>query len=503
MDGRKQFITVIAMCVGSMVTFLQITASVSSLGAVGRALEVAPATLVWVPSAYTLAVAALVLSAGTLGSRFGRRRMFRSGAVVLALGAAIVVVADSLPTVIVGQLVAGVGGALILPNSLAIVAATFPDPHRRTEVITLWAASSGIGLAVGPIVSGVLLDHADWHFAFTPAVVLGAVAFALTFTGVAETRQPGTRLDPTGLVLGTVAVAALVYGMIEGGGSGYTDGRVVASWILALVAVCAFVAVELRVPTPMLDVRLFRSASFATISAVAAIALFGFTGLAVLQVLFYERVQSLDALATGYRVVVIFAVYVAVAAVAGRLVRRVGFVPPLAGGLALGAVAALGLLTQTATTGFELVWFWFALFGAGVGLVAAPSTAAAMVSVDADRAGMASGAVNAARQIGSVLGSSTLGAVLTSTLIGALPSELSARGVPEPVQADVVAAVSSGQMGTVDENVTAAIGSAFTSGVHTGLWIIAAVFGAGAVATVAFVRNRPHVVEGSAPTLVS
>ncbi|MGU3432993.1 MFS transporter [Actinomycetes bacterium M1A6_2h] len=493
MAGNRQSTTVVAMCVGAMVTFLQITASVSSLGAIGRALTVAPATLVWVPSAYTLAVAAMVLSAGTLGNRFGRRRMFRSGAVVLALGAAVVVAAASLPTVIVGQLLAGVGGALILPNSLAIVAGAFSDPHRRTEVITLWAASSGVGLAVGPIVSGVLLDRGDWHFAFTPAVVLAAIAFALTFAGVAESREPGAKLDPAGLVLGTVAVGALVYGLIEGGGSGYSDGRVIASWVVAAVAVCAFVAVELRMPNPMLDVRLFRSASFATISAVAAIALFGFTGLAVLQVLFYERVQSLDALATGYRVVVIFAVYVAVAAVAGRLVRRVGFVPPLAGGLALGSVASLGLLTQSATTGFVSVWFWFALFGAGVGLVAAPSTAAAMVSVSADRAGMASGAVNAARQIGSVLGSSTLGAVLTSTLVGSLPSELSARNVPQSVQADVVAAVASGRAGAVDENISAAIGSAFTSGVHAGLWIIAAVFGVGAVATVAFVRNRPHV----------
>ncbi|NMN98337.1 MFS transporter [Antrihabitans stalactiti] len=499
-DGgeRGLIVTVIAMCIGSMVTFLQITASVSSLGAVGRALHVAPATLVWVPSAYTLAVAALVLSAGTLGNLFGRRRLFRLGAVVLALGAMVIVVADSLSMVITGQLVAGVGGALILPNSLAIVAASSPDPHRRTELITLWAASSGIGLAVGPIVSGILLDHLAWNYAFIPAVVLGAVAFGFTFGGVPESKQPATQLDPAGLLLGTAAIAALVYGLIEGGGAGYSNERVVVAWAVSLAALVAFVVVELRVDTPMLDVRLFRSASFATISVVAAVALFGFTGLAVVQVLFYERAQQLDALGAGVRVVVMFGAYVVVGAVAGRLVRFTGFVLPLAGGLLMGAAAALGLLTQSATTDFGAVWFWFVLFGAGVGLVAAPSTAAAMVSVDVARTGMASGAVNAARQIGSVLGSSTLGAVLTSTLIGHLPSELTARGVAMPVREDVVSAVTSGRSldGNLSENVSAAIGSAFTSGVHASLWIIAAAFGVGAVATVAFVRNRPHTATG-------
>ncbi|OZC73967.1 MFS transporter [Rhodococcus sp. 06-462-5] len=501
---RGRTFTVLATCVGAMVTFLQITASVSSLGAVQAALQVSPAALVWVPSAYTLAVAALVLSSGTLGSLFGRRRMFRVGTLVLASGAALVVFANSLPILVVGQLVAGAGGALILPNGLALVAAAFPDPHRRTEMITLWAASSGIGLAVGPISAGVLLDHVEWGYAFVPAIMLSAIAFGLTFGGVPESLQPGARLDPGGLVLGTTAIAAVVYGLIEGGGSGYLDGRVVAAWVIAAVAVVVFVIVELRVDSPMLDVRLFTSPSFATISVIAAIALFGFTGLAVLQVFFYERAQSLDALATGWRLVVVFVAYVVVAAVAGRIVRRTGFVLPLASGLLLGAIAAVGLLTQNSSTGFGMVWFWFALFGAGVGLVAAPSTAAAMVSVDPARTGMASGAVNAARQLGSVLGTSTLGAVLTTTVIHRLPSELEARGVPEDTRVSVATAMREGRpiSGSFDGDVVDALGSAYTAGVHTGLTVIAALFAAGAVATVLFVRNRPHtgVDRPTAPT---
>lgn len=226
--GRRG-LTVLAACVGVAVTFLQITASVSSLGAVQDALRVAPATLVWVPSAYTLAVTALVLSAGTLGTTLGSRRLFRWGALVLAVGAAVIASADSLPTVLAGQLIAGVGGALILPNSLALVAAAFPDPHRRTEMITLWAASSGIGLAVGPLVAGVLLRHVDWNYAFVPAVVLGLIAFALTFGGVPESAKSGARLDIPGLVLGTAAVSSVVYGLIEGGSSGYSASRVVTA----------------------------------------------------------------------------------------------------------------------------------------------------------------------------------------------------------------------------------------------------------------------------------
>ncbi|GAA4985185.1 hypothetical protein GCM10025734_08500 [Kitasatospora paranensis] len=204
------------MCLGAMMTFVLITGAAAALSEIQADLRVAPGVLVWIPSAYTLAVASLVLTAGTLGNRFGRKRVFCAGVVVMIVGGLLAASAGSTGAVIAGQLVSGVGGALILPNSLAVLGATFSDPHRRTEVVTAWAAASGIGLAVGPLIAGVLLAHAGWHAVFLTDVVLGVLTLLVTIPFVAESRAPGGRIDAIGALLGTVTIAGLVYALIQG-----------------------------------------------------------------------------------------------------------------------------------------------------------------------------------------------------------------------------------------------------------------------------------------------
>ncbi|MEU7585625.1 MFS transporter [Micromonospora sp. NPDC049230] len=487
-------VTLLAMCLGAMITFLQITATVSALTTIQQDLRVDPTTLIWVPSAYTLMVASVVLSAATLGNRYGRKRMFGAGVVAMIVGAAVVASAPSVAWVIAGQLVAGLGGALILPNSLAILGATFTDPHRRTEVITAWSAASGIGLAIGPLIAGALLRHHPWHSVYLSTIVLGLITLVVAAVGVAESRPSAARLDVPGLVLGTVAIAAAVYATIQGGKDGYASPVVLAAWIIALVALVGFVLVELRSSAPMLDVRLFRSASFSAVTVVAAVSLFGFTGVAILLVLFHERAQALSPLDTGWRMLVLFGAYVLVAFGAGRVVRRTGFKAPIALGLVLGAVASFGLATQGPTASFGHRWALFALFGAASGLVVAPATAAALASVAPAQAGMAAGAVNAARQVGSVLGSSLLGTLLTTTMVADLPDRLAAHQVGEPTRAAVRAAVAAGATGDqpLPDPVRAALAEALTAGVQAGLRVSGIVFLVTAVLTLTLVRNRPH-----------
>ncbi|MEU8326899.1 MFS transporter [Micromonospora sp. NPDC048839] len=486
-------VTLVAMCLGAMITFLQITATVSALTTIQQDLRVDPTTLIWVPSAYTLMVASVVLSAATLGNRYGRKRMFGAGVLAMIVGAAVVAGAPTVAWVIVGQLVAGLGGALILPNSLAILGATFTDPHRRTEVITAWSAASGIGLAIGPLIAGTLLKHYAWHSVYLSTIVLGVVTLVAAI-GVAESRPSAGRLDVPGLLLGTVAIAAAVYALIQGGKDGYTSPVVTVAWIAAAAALVAFVLVELRSDAPMLDLRLFRSASFSAVMVVAAVSLFGFTGVAILLVLFHERAQALSPLDTGWRMLVLFGAYVVVAFGAGRAIRRTGFKAPLTLGLVLGAVASFGLAAQGPTASFGHRWPLFAVFGAAGGLVVAPATAAALASVVPAQAGMASGAVNAARQVGSVLGTSLLGTLLTTTMLADLPDRLAAHQVGEPTRGAVQAAVAAGATGDqpLPDPVRAAIAEAMTSGVQAGLRINGIVFLATAVLTLALVRNRPH-----------
>ncbi|TQC42058.1 MFS transporter [Rhodococcus sp. WS4] len=396
--------------------------------------------------------------------------------------------------VITGQLVSGLGAAFILPNSLAVLGATFSDPHRRTEVITVWVAASGIGLAVGPLLAGALLNHFSWHAVFVSSTVLGLITLLIAVPFVDESRAPAERLDVVGALLGAVTIASLVYALIQGGHEGYTDARIITAWIVAGIGAVAFVVAERRVGTPMLDMRLFSSRSFSAVMVVAVVSLFGFTGVAVLMVLFYDTVQDLSALATGVRAVTMFGVYVVVAFLTGRVIRRTGFKAPLTLGLLLGGIASLGLTTLDPGTPFTRAWPLLALFGAACGLVAAPSTAAALVSVAPERAGMASGAVNTARQVGSVMGTAVLGSLLTSRFVAQLPHQLETHGVPVDARAPIEAAVASGTISAtpLPSAVRAAIADAFASGIHTALVVNAAVFFVTAVVALAAVRNRPH-----------
>jgi EmrB/QacA subfamily drug resistance transporter len=443
------------MCLGAVMTFLEITASISGLSSIQTDLHVSPANMVWIPSAYTLFVASLVLTGGTLGARYGRKALFCTGIVVLAAGSLVVAAAGSIGVVIAGQAIAGVGGALILPNSVALLGAAYPDPHRRTEAISLWAASSGIGLAAGPVIAGVLLNHFSWHAIFLTNPVFAVIALALTVPVVRELRQPNVGgLDLTGVGLATLSIAALVYTLIEGGHRGYGDPRILATTAITVLAAVLFVLAELRIDAPMLDVRLFRSVSFSSVMVVSAVSLFGFAGIALLEVLFFQRVQQQSTLDVGWRLLALILPYVVVAGLSGPLVRRTGFKAPLAGGLLIAGLAALGLLHQEqAEAGFGSIWWTLVLFGAACGLIIAPSTAAALVSVGPERVGMASGAVNTFRQIGTVLGTSILGTMLTSRV---------------------------------------AHGFSFTSGVHAGILTVAIVFVVSAGLVLVGVHNRPH-----------
>jgi len=215
---------------------------------------------------------------------------------------------------------------------------------------------------------------------------------------------------------------------------------------------------------------------------------------ATLEVLFFQRVQQLSALDVGWRLLALMLPYVVVAGFSGRLIRRIGFRVPLVGGLLLGGLAGFGLVSQSPTTGFAQVWWLLALFGIASGFIVAPSTAAAMVSVGPAHAGMASGAVNTARQIGTVLGTSVLGTVLTSRLAARLPDELATHHVPVAARDAIATAVASGTSGTrpLPPGAREAIGSAFATGVHTGFVITAIVYLLAAVLVLVGVHNRPH-----------
>ncbi|MFC4591207.1 MFS transporter [Sphaerisporangium corydalis] len=493
--GRRRWLGLFVVCLGVMMAFVNVSSTISSLGAIQDDLRASAGTLVWITSAYSLAVVSLVMSAGTLGDLVGRRLVFVSGAVLFSAGSLAAFLADGSGTLIAAQAVMGVGGAAVLPTSLTIVSVAFTDPHERTTAISVWAACSGLGLAVGPLVAGALLERFSWHPVYLINLVIGATAALLSPLFVHESKHPSRRLDPAGVLLGTVTIASATYAIIQGGATGYTSAPIIAAYAVFALSLALFVRVELRHHDPMLDLRLFRSLSFTAVMGVAATTMFGFVGISLLTVLYLERVHQVSALGTGVRLLAMFATYVAVSAVASRLVRRVGFTVMLTGGLVLMGAGALALLAVGPFDGFDAIWPGLLLAGVGSGLLVAPSSSAAVSSVPPLQAGMAASAVNMARQLGGVLGPSVLGTIVTSRFPRDLRERLVDAGLPGPGADQVVtgAAHGGGTTGlpaSLARTVNIAVAQAFTDAVHLGLLIGGIVLLAMAVPAALYVRHR-------------
>ncbi|MCI3246461.1 MULTISPECIES: MFS transporter [Streptomyces] len=494
-DTERRWLGLLVVCLGVMMAFISVTATITSLGSIQQDLHISTHTLVWIPSAYSLAVVSLVMSAGTLGDLIGRRRVFVSGALVFAAGSLGAFLADSPAMLITAQAVMGAGGAAVLPTSLTIVSTTFVDPHERTTAISAWAACSGLGLAAGPLIAGALLEHYSWHSVFLTNLVIGAVAVALTPLVVRESKHPSRRLDPAGIVLGTLALASATYAIIQGGATGYTRTPILISYVVFALSLALFVRVELRHHDPMLDLRLFRSLPFTAVMGVAATTMFGFVGIALLSVLYMQRVTHTGPLGVGVRMLAMFAMFIAVSAIAPRLVRKTGFTALFTIGLALMGAGALLLLTVGPFDTYGAMWPGLLVAGAGSGLLVAPSTAAAVGSVPPLQAGMAASAVNMARQLGNVLGPSVLGTIVTSHFTTSLHERLLNADLPAPAADQIVAGAAHGGSATdlpapAARIVADAVPRAFTDAMHLSLLIAAISLLTMAVAAVLLVHRR-------------
>lgn len=410
----RRWAGLVVACVGMMMTFLNITVTTATLPLIQADVHATSAEFVWVASIYTVVVASLVLSAGTLGDILGRRTVFAVGTAILGAGSLVVALAGGAVAVIAGQAIMGVGGALVLTSSLAIVTHAFTDAHERTKAVSVWVAISGVGLAIGPLAAGVLLEWFSWHSAFLINVVLSVFVLALTPALVPESRVAHRHLDPPGLLLGVLAIGALNYTVIEGGHRSFGAADVVAAAVVAVAAAAAFVAVEARSRTAMLHLPLFRIRSFSAANVVGLVGQYAFVGIALAQVLFLEQVRGDSVLMVGVHLLPLMVGYIVVSAVAGRVVRRIGARTTIAVGGVLIAASLLGTVAQDAGTAYAQIAVLLGLFGVGSGLLLPPATATAVVSVPHTEGGMASATVNAFRQVGGALGASITGTILTS-----------------------------------------------------------------------------------------
>jgi DHA2 family multidrug resistance protein-like MFS transporter len=409
--------------------------SVSSLNVAAPRLQQdlgATATqLHWIIDSYALVFAGLLLSAGALGDRFGRKGALLGGLGVFGVGLLVSGLGSSPGQVIVGRGIMGVGSAFVMPATLSLITAIFP-PEERAKAIATWAGFAGAGAAIGPVVAGALLEEFWWGSAILvnlPLVVVAAVAVARFSPKSRDSHV--TPLDPLGSVLALVGILSLLYGIIEGAERGWTDGLVLSAFAAAAVLVAAFVAWEARAEHPMLPMSLFRDRRFSVASGAITLTFFVLFGFYFLSTLYLQYVLGYSPFTAGLAGLPMAGAMVVVAPRSATLSDRFGAARVVTGGFALMAVGLTVFTRIGIHTPYPVVALGFTLLGAGLAATAAPATGMLMAAVPLDKAGVGSAVNDTTREFGGALGIAVFG-----TLVGsAYRSEIDVSGTDVPAGA--------------------------------------------------------------------
>ncbi len=415
--------TVAFACAAMLVSYLPFSAVNGVLGTIGVATGAGAADLQWLTDAFALALAATVLSADALGDLFGRRRVALAGLSLTALGAVVGFVggglrgAAAVHLLWVGQAVAGLGAGAVMSSTLALITAAVVEAQARSRAIAAWSAALVVGLGGGPFLAGAVVDMTwPWRWLFPPLTVLALAVIAFGATRAGESAAAtGRRLDWPGQLTGAVGIAALIYGVIQGGASGWASPTAVVGVGVAVLALAAFVVIERRSPSPLLRPQLFASGGFVAAGLAATTVLFAVIGVVFVLSLFFAH-QHVTDLGIAVRLGCLFGANAIASLATPRLQAALGPRVVLVTGLLVAAAGTATLLTITGATGLGGVAWRLLGVGAGAGLVAATSSVIAVQSVPVALAGMAGAANNAMRQLGGALGTAVIGVVLATQL---------------------------------------------------------------------------------------
>ncbi|MCT9094263.1 MFS transporter [Streptomyces sp. ASQP_92] len=402
-------------CLGQFMVLLDNTIVGAALPDMQHRLHTQLIGLQWIVDAYVLLVAMLLLSGGIFADRFGRKRVYLTGVALFTVASALCSLAPSLGWLVAGRVLQGIGAAALSPASLALLAAAHPVPRERVKAIGLWAGCSGIGLAAGPVVGGVLTEAFGWPAIFLVNVPSGVALLLVGLRPLAESRNPGApAIDIPGTAVSVLGVGALTYGLIEGGARGWTSPVILAAFAAAVILLGTFIAVEARRSAPMLPLGLFRQRLFTVSNTAMVVVGFTLMGSSFFFSQFFVYVQGSSILRAGLQTLPLSLAMVIVSPYAGRLAARYGFRVVVSTGLALAGLGLMTLGTVHADTGYANVWWRLGLAGIGFALTLSPLTGAAIQAVGPQEGGLASGVSSTTRQIGAVLGVAVLGAVVRS-----------------------------------------------------------------------------------------
>src|ERR671936_953333 len=416
---NRKWLTLVAVAFGLFMIMLDNTIVNVALPSIQRDLGIGISELEWVFNGYALTFGVLMLTGGKLADLLGRRLIFIVGLVIFTSSSLACGLATSGDMLIAARVVKGVGSALMNPATLSIITATFP-PRQRGLAIGIWAGVAAMALAIGPLAGGLITEHIGWNWIFFINVPVGVVAILFTRLVVDESRDTSAeqRLDLPGLLPSAIGLFGLTYALIEANTYGWTSGRILGLFAVAVAGLAAFVVLELRQRVPMLDLSLFRNGTFAGANTVMLLVGLAMFGVFFYNSLFIQNIMGYSAVQTGASFLPMTGLIILVAPLAGKFSDRVGSRWLMGVGMVLLSASLFIFSRLDAASDFWNVFPGLIVGGLGMAFVMTPTTAAAMGSVPVDKAGVGSAVLNSMRQVGGSLGIAVMGAIVLSQVNG-------------------------------------------------------------------------------------
>jgi len=479
----RRWLILFVLCFSLLVIVLDNTILNVAIPTLSRELEPTNSQLQWMVDSYTLVFAGLLLTAGSLGDRFGRRGALQVGLVIFGLGSLFSALATTSDQLIATRAFMGIGGAFIMPATLSIITNVFPTKERG-KAIGVWAGTAGIGIALGPLTGGFLLEHFYWGSIFLvnlPIVAIGLLAGVFL---IPTSKDPNaSKIDPLGAVLSITGLTALLYGIIEAPTDGWTDPVILASFGLAIVLLGGFLWWQRTTDHPMLDVRFFKNPRFSAASTGITMTFFALFGATFLLTQYMQFVMGYSPLAAGIRLLPFALIILVMSPLSAKIVERLGTKITVASGLTI-AGTALVLMTglQVDSSYGDLVWRMM-LMAFGQALVMAPATESIMGSLPLAKAGVGSAVNDTTRQIGGALGVAIVGSVMSSTYGSKVADFFTAGGAAGSAVAGVAEDSLGGALAVAGQvpGLADVAKSAFVDGLHWGVLVAAAAAFTGAV----------------------
>lgn len=431
LGSTAQILALSTLCMVLFLTFLDNTVVSVGLANIQTTLHAGVTQLQWVVDGYALTFASFMFAAGTMGDILGRKKVMLAGVAVFCAGSVLSALAPNADVLIAGRVIMGVGAAASEPGTLSVIRHVYTDRNERAEALGVWAAISGLALALGPVIAGALVGLATWRAIFWFNLGFGLLAFAMAYVFVPESADPqGRSFDWGGMVLGAVALAALSFAIIQGETSGYGTWWIGVLFAASVVFGVAFVRWERRQASPMIDLDMFKRPPFVGSNFVAFAIFFGTFSIFFFTALYVQLVVAQSAYRTALDFLPMAVALIVGSALTGPWIAKVGVRVPMVIGCLL---AAAGIFATSATlgphSGIGTLGWTLPIAGLGFGMALVPVTSAALTVVPPERSGMAASATNTSRELGAVIGVAVLGAAVNAKLTGGVAVRLKELGI--------------------------------------------------------------------------